>query len=55
MFPRASPVWYYVLQGASWLTVPLFALWLLEAWLTRVRLRDLPGLPGPGGARRCRR
>jgi GT2 family glycosyltransferase len=30
------------------LPIALFALWGLEAWATRARLRDLPGLPGAG-------
>jgi glycosyltransferase involved in cell wall biosynthesis len=36
--PASSPI----------LPVALFALWGLEAWLTRVRLRDLAGLPEAG-------
>jgi glycosyltransferase involved in cell wall biosynthesis len=42
MFLLPSPDW------CSWLAVPLFGAWVLEAWLTRVRLRDLPGLPAAG-------
>lgn len=36
--------------GSPWLAGTLFALWALQAWLTRIRLRDLPDLPeaGPG-------
>jgi glycosyltransferase involved in cell wall biosynthesis len=36
--------------GFPLLPALLFALWGLEAWLTRVRLRDLPGLPSAGAA-----
>jgi glycosyltransferase involved in cell wall biosynthesis len=34
----------------TWLPVLLFAVWAVEAWLTRARLRDLQGLPETGGA-----
>lgn len=30
---------------SAWLPLPLYALWFFQAWLTRVRLRDLPELP----------
>jgi len=50
MFLRPSPDWFTALAGAGWLPLPFYVLWGVEAWLTRVRLRDLPGLPGPGGA-----
>jgi len=33
-----------------WLAVPFFAVWGVEAWLTRARLRDLPDLPEAAGA-----
>jgi hypothetical protein len=37
---------------SDWFPSGLFGLWAIEAWLTRSRLRDLPGLPeaGPGSA-----
>jgi glycosyltransferase involved in cell wall biosynthesis len=50
MYLRPNPDWFFALMGASWLPVPFFAVWGLEAWLTRVRLRDLPGLPAAGAA-----
>jgi glycosyltransferase involved in cell wall biosynthesis len=37
-------------SGSPLLPALLFALWGLEAWLTRVRLRDLPGLPAAAQA-----
>ena len=46
MFPCPCAHWLV----SSWLLPPLFALWAVQAWLTRVRLRDLPGLPATGAA-----
>jgi hypothetical protein len=45
--------WLARASGAVWLPLPFFGVWLLEAWLTWSRLRDLPVLPdvdaaGPG-------
>ena len=37
--------WLTRAAGSAWFPAPFFALWVLEAWLTRVRLRDLAGLP----------
>jgi len=34
-----------ILDECRWLAVPLCAAWVVQAWLTRARLRDLPGLP----------
>jgi len=42
MFLRPAPEW------SLWLSATLFALWGLEAWLTRARLRDLQDLPDAG-------
>jgi hypothetical protein len=44
MFPMPSA------DACSWFPVPLFGAWIVEAWLTRIRLRDLPGLPASGKA-----
>jgi len=50
MVPHPGSQWFGWLTrvaGSAWFPVPFFAVWLLEAWLTRVRLRDLADLPDP--------
>jgi len=50
MFMPPGHDWITTMGRASWLPVPFFVLWGLEAWITRTRLRDLPGLPAAGRA-----
>lgn len=38
----AAPPW------STWMAAALFAVWAVGAWITRARLRDLPGLPAAG-------
>ncbi len=48
MFMRASFSGFAGSSWSAWLGVWLLLVWGVEAWITRVRLRDLAGLSGPG-------
>ena len=50
MSPFSPALWSIRWLAAPGLPAGLLGAWALEAWLTRVRLRDLPDLPAPDPA-----